>query len=285
MSLLPVVMALLLTAACAYQPDAASGNGSRELTVFAAASLFNAFPEIADAFVAEHPGASVTFNFAGSQRLRTQLDFGARADVFASADRRQMDLAVEAGLIAGNPAPFAGNSLVVIVPLPGTLAGLNSAVNIQRLEDLASDGVKLALALPDVPTGRYALTLLRNLETQYPALGPGYASRVMDNVVTLEPNVRGVLQKVALGEVDAGIVYRTDAATEYAAEKVQVVSIPQGSNIAAEYPIAVLRDAANPGLAKEFARFLLGERAQAILKSYGFKRPAQIQSPSGSNQR
>jgi molybdate transport system substrate-binding protein len=88
-----------------------------------------------------------------------------------------------------------------------------------------------------------------------------------------------------LGEVDAGIVYRTDAATEYAAEKVQVVSIPQGSNIAAEYPIAVLRDAANPGLAKEFARFLLGERAQAILKSYGFKRPAQIQSPSGSNQR
>ena len=81
MSLLPVVMALLLTAACAYQPDAASGDGSRELTVFAAASLGNAFPEIADAFVAEHPGASVTFNFAGSQRLRTQLDFGARADV------------------------------------------------------------------------------------------------------------------------------------------------------------------------------------------------------------
>ncbi|HIN06831.1 MAG TPA: molybdate ABC transporter substrate-binding protein [Dehalococcoidia bacterium] len=282
---MPVVMALLLTAACAYQPDAASGNGSRELTVFAAASLFNAFPEIADAFVAEHPGASVTFNFAGSQRLRTQLDFGARADVFASADRRQMDLAVEAGVIAGNPAPFAGNSLVVIVPLPGGPTGANSAVNIQRLEDLASDGVKLALALPDVPAGRYALTLLRNLETQYPALGPGYASRVMDNVVTLEPNVRGVLQKVALGEVDAGIVYRTDAATEYAAEKVQVVSIPQGSNIAAEYPIAVLRDAANPGLAKEFARFLLGERAQAILKSYGFKRPAQIQSPSGSNQR
>ena len=285
MSLLPVVMALLLTAACAYQPDAASGNGSRELTVFAAASLFNAFPEIADAFVAEHPGASVTFNFAGSQRLRTQLDFGARADVFGSADRRQMDLAVEAGLIAGNPAPFAGNSLVVIVPLPGTLAGLNSAVNIQRLEDLASDGVKLALALPDVPAGRYALTLFRNLETQYPTLGPGYASRVMDNVVTLEPNVRGVLQKVALGEVDAGIVYRTDAATEYAAGKVQVVSIPQGSNIVAEYPIAVLRDAANPVLAKEFARFLLGERAQAILKSYGFNRPAPVESSSGPNQR
>ena len=285
MSLLPVVMALLLTAACAYQPDAASGDGSRELTVFAAASLGNAFPEIADAFVAEHPGASVTFNFAGSQRLRTQLDFGARADVFASADRQQMDLAVEAGLIAGNPAPFAGNSLVVIVPVPGTLAGLNSAVTIQRLEDLAGNGVKLALALPEVPAGRYALALLRNLEAQYPALEPGYASWVMDNVVTLEPNVRGVLQKVALGEVDAGIVYRTDAATEYAAGKVQVVSIPQGSNIVAEYPIAVLRDAANPVLAKEFARFLLGERAQAILKSYGFKRPAPIEIPYGPNQR
>lgn len=285
MSLLPIVMALLLTAACAYQPDAASGDGSRELTVFAAASLANAFPEIADAFVAEHPGASITFNFAGSQRLRTQLDFGAGADVFASADQRQMELAVEAGLIAGDPSSFAGNSLVVIVPLPGTTAGLNSAVKIQRLEDLAGNGVKLALALPEVPAGRYALALLRNLEAQYPALEPGYASRVMDNVVTLEPNVRGVFQKVALGEVDAGIVYRTDAATEYAAGKVQVVSIPQGSNIVAEYPIAVLRDAANPRLAKEFARFLLGERAQAILKSYGFKRPALTESPYGPNQR
>lgn len=285
MSLLPVVMALLLTAACAYQPDAASGDGSRELTVFAAASLASAFPEIADAFVAEHPGASITFNFAGSQRLRTQLDFGAGADVFASADQRQMELAVEAGLIAGDPTSFAGNSLVVIVPLPGTTAGLNSAVKIQRLEDLAGNGVKLALALPEVPAGRYALALLRNLEAQYPALEPGYASRVLDNVVTLEPNVRGVFQKVALGEVDAGIVYRTDAATEYAAGKVQVVSIPQGSNIVAEYPIAVLRDANNPGLAKEFARFLLGERAQAILKSYGFQRPAPIESPFGPNQR
>ena len=285
MSLLPAIMALLLTAACAYQPDAASGEGSMDLTVFAAASLANAFPEIADAFVAEHPGASITFNFSGSQRLRTQLDFGAGADVVASADRRQMDLAVEAGLIAGDPTSFAGNSLVVIVPLPGTTAGLNSAVKIQRLEDLAGNGVKLALALPEVPAGRYALALLRNLEAQYPALEPGYASRVMDNVVTLEPNVRGVLQKVALGEIDAGIVYRTDAATEYAAGKVQVVSIPQGSNIVAEYPIAVLRDAANPGLAKEFARFLLGERAQAILKSYGFKRPAPIEIPSGPNQR
>ena len=285
MSLLTVIMALLLTAACAYQTDAASGDASGDLTVFAAASLANAFPEIADAFVAEHPGASITFNFSGSQRLRTQLDFGARADVFGSADRRQMDLAVEAGLISGDPTSFAGNSLVVIVPLPGTTAELNSAVKIQRLEDLAGNGVKLALALPEVPAGRYALALLRNLEAQYPALEPGYASRVMDNVVTLEPNVRGVLQKVALGEVDAGIAYRTDAATEYAADKVQVVSIPQGSNIVAEYPIAVLRDAANPGLAKEFARFLLGERAQAILKSYGFKRPAPIGIPYGPNQR
>ena len=285
MNLLPAIMALLLTAACAYQPDAASGDGSRDLTVFAAASLANAFPEIADAFVAEHPGASITFNFSGSQRLRTQLDFGAGADVFASADQRQMELAVEAGLIAGDPTSFAGNSLVVIVPLPGATAGPNSAVKIQRLEDLAGNDVKLALALPEVPAGRYALALLRNLEAQYPALGPGYASRVVDNVVTLEPNVRGVFQKVALGEVDAGIVYRTDAATEYAAGKVQVVSIPQGSNIVAEYPIAVLRDAANPGLAKEFARFLLGERAQAILKSYGFQRPAPIESPFGPNQR
>ena len=91
--------------------------------------------------------------------------------------------------------------------------------------------------------------------------------------------------EIALGEVDAGIVYRTDAATKYAAGKVQVVSIPQGSNIVAEYPIAVLRGAANPELAKEFARFLLGERAQAILKSYGFKAPVPVESPVAPNQR
>ena len=281
MSLFPLVIALLLTVACANQPNAASGAGSSNLTIFAAASLANAFPEIADVFVTEHPGASITFNFTGSQRLRTQLEFGAGADIFASADRRQMDLAVGAGLILGDPVAFAGNSLVVIVPLAGGPGETNSGARVQGLDGLARDGVKLALALPVVPAGGYARDLLRNLEADVAELRPGYASRVLDNVVTLEPNVRGVLQKVALGEVDAGIVYRTDAATEYAASKVEVVSIPEGSNIVAEYPIAVLRDAANPGLAEEFVRFVLRERAQTILSSYAFGPPATLHAEPG----
>ena len=281
----PIAVALLLTAACAIQPNAASGAGSGGLTVFAATSLANAFPEIGDAFVEEHPGASINFNFAGSQRLRTQLDFGAEAGIFASADRRQMDLAAEAGLINGDPVPFAGNTLVVIAPLAGWSTKANIAGRVRALEDLTGNGVKLALALPEVPAGGFARELLRNLEADATALGPGYASRVMENVVTLEPNVRGVLQKVALGEVDAGIVYRTDAATEYATGKVRVVPIPEGSNIVAEYPIAVLRDAANPGLAEEFARFVLGDRSQAILKSYGFLSPAKIRNRTGADNR
>ena len=270
MRLFPLAAAVILTLACAHQTDNAYGRSTSEIMIFAAASLANAFPEIADAFIEEHPGASVTFNFSGSQRLRTQLEFGAGADVFASADRRQMDLAVGAGLIEGDPLPFAGNSLVVIAPVGGET---NDGKTATGLDALAGNGVKIALALQEVPVGGYSRDLLRNLETDVPSLGPGYASRVLDNVVTLEPNVRGVLQKVVLGEVDAGIVYRTDAATENAAGKVAVMSVPHSSNIVAEYPIAVLRGAADSDLATEFVRFVLDERSQAILSSYGFESP------------
>ena len=272
-TILLLALALLLTVACANQSSAASSAGSGALTVFAAASLANSFPEIADAFEADHPGASITFNYAGSQRLRTQLEFGAQADVFASADQRQMDLAVAADLISGVPVSFAENVLVVITPLVG---GITDGGRVNELDNLARDGVKLALASPEVPAGAYSRELLRNLEADVVDLGPGYASRVLNNVVTHEPNVRGVLQKVALGEVDAGIVYRTDAATDYAASRVGVVSVPVGSNVVAEYPIAVLREASDSELAEEFVRFVLGERSQIILNSYGFESPVIV---------
>ena len=282
MTILPLVVALLLTVACANQSSAASEARSGQLTVFAAASLANSFPEIADAFESEHPGASITFNFAGSQRLRTQLEFGAQADVFASADQRQMDLAVEAGLISGDPVSFVGNALIVIAPLTN---GETNEERVEELDDLARNGVTLALASPEVPAGAYARELLRNLEANVVGLGPGYASRVLKNVVTHEPNVRGVLQKVALGEVDAGIVYRTDAETDYAAGKVELVSIPGGSNIVAKYPIAVLREVSDPELAEEFVRFVLGERSQTILNSYGFESPVVVKTEPGQDKR
>lgn len=282
MTILPLVVALLLTVACANHSSAAYEAGSGQLTVFAAASLANSFPEIADAFESEHPGASITFNFAGSQRLRTQLEFGAKADVFASADQRQMDLAVAAGLISGDSLPFAGNALIVIAPLTSRET---DEERVQELDDLARDGATLALAAPEVPAGTYSRELLRNLEANVEDLGPGYASRVLENVVTHDPNVRSVLQKVALGEVDAGIVYRTDAETDYAAGKVELVSIPDGSNIVAEYPIAVLREAADSELAKEFVRFVLGERSQTILGSYGFESPVVVGLIPGPDKR
>ena len=245
-------------------------NITGELTVFAAASLAKVFPQVAEAFQRENPGVSVSFNFAGSQRLRTQLEFGARADVFASADQKQMDLAGNAGLLSGQAVSFATNRLVVIVPTASGRGSTTRTTIVQGLGDLAGDGVKLALALPEVPAGGYARVVLRNLEADIDALGPGYAGRVLANVVSLETNVRGVVQKVVLDEVDAGIVYWTDARAEFVANTLTVLPIPQGSNVPAVYPMAVLADSANPALAEAFLRFTLDETGQAILREHGF---------------
>ena len=234
--------------------------------VFAAASLAEVFPELATAFEKANPKVSVRLNFAGSQRLRTQLEFGATGDVFVSADQRQMSLAVDAGLVSGDPAPFASNKLVVITPI----AGGPGAEKVQVLNDLASPGVKLALALPDVPVGVYTRQMLGNLESGAYGFDEGYSQKVLDNAATLETNVRSVVQKVVLGEVDAAVVYMTNAATGYAASKVRTIPIPGGANVAAGYYAAALKDADNPDSAGAFIQFIQAETAQAILARHGF---------------
>ncbi len=261
------VVALLATllAACAPEaaPDPSATPAHRTLTVFAAASLTASFGEIAKAFEAAHPGVTVTLNFAGSQTLRAQIEQGALADVFASADHKNMDPLISANLIAGGTyEDFANNLLVVILPPsnPG---------NIQALQDLAKPGIKLDVADSSVPVGNYSRQALANLSKD-PAYGSDFGNKVLANVVSNETDVKQVVAKVDLGEADAGIVYATDA---QAAPDLKAIAIPNGFNVIARYPIAVLSKAPNADLAAAFVAYVLSPDGQAILKKWGFVAP------------
>lgn len=237
----------------------------QDLTIFAAASLTEAFTEIGEAFKAAHPGTEVTFNFTGSQQLAQQLAQGAPADVFASANQLQMEAVVEAGrVVAGNPQVFAHNRLVVIYP-KGNPAGLAG------LRDLAKPGLKLVLAAKEVPVGGYTIQFLEKA-SQSSDFGADFMDRVLSNVVSYEENVRAVYNKVALDEADAGIVYATDIPKDNP-DAVGKVDIPDKLNVVAEYPIAPVNDSSYPELAGEFVAYLLSPQGQEILAEYGFSPP------------
>ena len=233
----------------------------QNLNVFAASSLTDAFEEVGAAFRQQRPGVRLSFSFAASSTLRAQLELGARADLFASADIRQMDLLQRADALLDPPRIFAANSLVLIVPEGSDM--------VRTPADIADSGVRLALALPDVPAGAYALIALERMGASA-EFGDGFYRRAVANVVTQETNVRRVLAKVALGEVDAGIVYLSDVAGDRA-RGVEPILLPQGHNVTALYPVAALRDAREPELARQFVSFLISPTAQAILAEHGFQ--------------
>lgn len=231
------------------------------LVVFAAASLDTAYTEIGAAFSAAHPDTTFSFNFAGSQQLAHQLAQGAPGDLFAAANQRQMQAVVDAGRVARDaPQIFATNRLVVILPAA-------NPAQITALADLARPGVRLVLAAAAVPVGGYALAFLDHAAAA-PEFGPAYREGVLANTVSYEENVAAVVSKVALGEADAGIVYASDIAND--ADTVAHLTIPDHLNVVAEYPLAVLSDAAQPGLAQAFVAFVLGPEGQAILAKHGF---------------
>ncbi|HLU08163.1 MAG TPA: molybdate ABC transporter substrate-binding protein, partial [Oceanobacillus sp.] len=175
----------------AFSSRVMTAQRDQTLLVFAAASLTDAFEEIATAFEAENPGVDVLFNFAGSSALATQLVEGAPADVFASANTRQMRVAIEAGRIAEQPLVFARNWLVLITPA-------DNPANIESLRDLANPGVKLVVAAPEVPVRVYTDVMLARLAS-VPTYGSAYRTAVLANIVSEEDNVRQVFLKVALG--------------------------------------------------------------------------------------
>ncbi len=239
---------------------ACAAPAPRALTVFAAASLTDAFTQIGHDFESAHPGAAVTFNFAGSQTLRAQLEAGALADVLAVAGDSDMEAVRAAEMLTGSVSVLATNPLIVIVPAdnPGRVASLS---------DLARPGLKVVLASADVPAGQAARAVLMNLETP---LGAGFAARVFANVVSNEDNVRQVLAKIKLGEADAGLVYASDA---FAAPEVRTLAIPAENNVRVAYPIAVLARAPAPDLAAAFVAYVLSSAGQAVLQQWGFASP------------
>lgn len=243
-------------------PTSAPAATGGELTVFAAASLTDAFKTIGEQFGAANGGARLTFNFGGSDQLATQITQGAPADVFASANTKQMGVVITAGdIISGTQKTFARNRLVLVYPKdnPGKLAALN---------DLANPGLKIVLASKSVPVGGYALDFLAKA-SKLPEYTETYSPTVLANVVSYEDNVKAVLSKVALGEADAGIVYTTDAATVKDGS-IGMLEIPDTLNTIAAYPIATTKNAKNADLAQKFVDYVLGPEGQKVLAQYGF---------------
>jgi len=246
-----LLIALILLSACASNtPETAPTN----LTIFAAASLSESFTELATAFEQAHPGVDVILNFAGSNTLRAQIEQGAQADVFASANTKEMDALVASGLVSADaPRTFGTNRLVVITPE-------DNPAGLYNFNDLAHPRLKLVLAAEEVPIGRYARLMLEEA-------GPDFKAQVLENVVSNETTVKQVVAKVQLGEADAGIVYASDAV---AAPELPVIEIPAEWNVLAKYPIAALKNAPHSELSHEFVSFVLSPQGQAILQKWGF---------------
>jgi molybdate transport system substrate-binding protein len=239
----------------------AGAQSDQTLTVFAATSLTDAFEEIATAFEGENAGVDVVYSFGSSSTLATQLVEGAPADIFASANARQMTVAQDGERIAGRPRTFAKNRLILIVPS-------DNPANIQSLSDLSNLGINLVIAAPDVPVRDYTNTMLDRLAAD-PAYGEAYREAFMANVVSEEDNVRQVSAKVALGEADAGIVYLSDVTPDIS-DSVIALPIPDALNTLATYPIAVTNDSANAELSQAFIDYVLSDEGQDTLVKWNF---------------
>jgi molybdate transport system substrate-binding protein len=238
---------LLLVTACAGEAPADTGS----VTVFAAASLTESFTRIGKDFEAANPGTAVTFSFAGSSALATQVNEGAPADVLAAASPATMATVTAAGNGDGDPVTFARNQLVIAVP-EGNPDGVTG------LADLSRPGVKVALCAEQVPCGAAARK----------ALG---AAGVRLTPVTLEQDVKAALSKVRLGEVDAALVYRTDA--QASASDVDGVEFPESAAAVNDYPIVVLKAAPNKAGARAFVAFVRSDQGRAVLTAAGFQPP------------
>jgi len=242
--------------------DTPAARESRTLTVFAAASLTDAFKELGKKFEAAHPGVTINFNFGASNQLRAQLEQGASADVFASANKKEIDAALGSKLAeSADVRLFAWNRLVVLYPKA-------NPAHLGTLQDLAKPKLKLIVADKAVPVGKYTLEMLDKAAAD-PALGAEFKSAVLANIVSREENVKAVVAKVALGEADAGIAYVSDLSGKDG-EKLGRITIADALNLMAEYPLTVLAKSAQKDLAGQFVDFVLSPEGKAVLRAQGF---------------
>ena len=232
-------------------PSSSEAAGNGKLIVFAAASLKTPFTDIGERFKTDNPGSDIEFSFAGSSDLVTQLAQGAPADVFASADTKNMGKAAEADLVAGDPVNFATNTLT-IVTAPG------NPKKVASFKDLAAPGLSVVACAPQVPCG----SATEKVEK---------ATGVQLNPVSEESQVTDVLGKVTSGQADAGLVYVTDA--QGAGDKVTAVPFPESADAVNTYPIAVLEQSTQPELARAFVDLVTGEAGQKVLTAAGFAKP------------
>ncbi len=231
-------------------------GGSASLRVLAASSLKDAFPKVADAFSKANGGAKVTFEFAGSDELATQLEEGAKADVYAAASPKYPKQLETDGKIA-KPVPFATNTLVLAVP-----AG---SARVTDLKSLATPGVKLVVGAAGVPIGDYTRKVLASLDASQ---GAGWSAAVLKNVVSEEQSVKSIVAKLESGDADAGFVYTTD--TRAAGPALSAISIPTDAQPTVTYPIAVVSSSTAKDLAQQWIDFVLGSEGQKILADAGF---------------
>jgi molybdate transport system substrate-binding protein len=259
-----LVAVLLTVSACGTSSSPASATATPQpvtLNVFAADSLTAVFMKLGSQFDALHPNVTTKFNFAGSNTLAAQINQGAPADVFASANVTQMNVVVATGAItASSVQVFAHNHIVVILPKsnPG---------NITTLQDLAKPGVKIVLGASSVPAGAYALQFLASADAD-PSFGSSYKADFLKNVVSYQTDVGGVLSQVTSGDADAGIVYISDADTD--ASSLTTITIPANLNPTATYPIAPVKSSTNASTAAEFVAYVTSSSGQSALASFGF---------------
>ena len=254
----------MLLAGCSV--GAASGSTAPDrvaLTIFAAASLKGVLEAAKPVYEAAVPGAVLTVSTDSSSTLATQIEQGAPADLFLSADTTQPERLVEGGFAGGDPVPFASNELTIIVPS-------DDPADVQAPSDLARPGVQIIAAGDEVPITKYAKQVVDNLAAQpgYPA---DFAAAYAANVVSREDNVKAIVAKIELGEGDAGIVYVTDAA---ASKGVKTVDIPEAANVQATYAGVIVQTSTNQVAAKAFLDWFAGPDGQSILASFGFHPPA-----------
>lgn len=260
-----IVAALLAAFVLALAVSAGSAGYAeeqKELTVFTAASLAGAFTEIGQMYENE-ANVRTAFNFDGSQVLRTQVENGAYADIFVSANKKQMSSLKDGGFMNNSTiSVFTRNKPALIVPKENT-------AKIQNISDLARPGIKIVIGVKEVPIGDYTLQILDKLASDT-TFGLEFKKNVMANVVSNETNVNYIVSKVALGEADAGIAYESDV-TEELAEKITKIDIPDEYNIIAEYPIGILIQSRHLAEAEEFINLVKSEEGKSVLEKYGFE--------------
>jgi molybdate transport system substrate-binding protein len=236
------------------------GGESETLTVLAASSLTDAFGELAKTFEKRKPGVEVRQSFESSSTLLTQIQQGAPADVFASAAEDEMDTAVNDGLVAVEPEVFVKNREVIMVPK-------DNPANIRTLQDVAKPGVRLVLAQEDVPAADYAVEILGKASNTY---GGSFKQDVLSNIVSREADVRASVNRVVVADATATFGYASDYTPDIR-DRVQLIEIPKDLNIVATYPIAALKDAKSPQLARQWVELVLSEEGQRVFKKWGFE--------------